>query len=279
MSSKRPQLSHRSAMGQIFTDPGKRMTEEEDRARWDAMSNIVADRMKDFTRPYVNILAGETPGRHTEIGSGTFVDRAGVQLLTCEHVARLNPSAYFLDDLGSLELQPGTWRTDAAANRDVAIAPMPAAEWSKASTRAQPLPMSKFAQRHAPFEYELFFFRGIAGENADYVGSFGVNAIISGYCSQEKPGTGDDQIFEILWCPNKTSITPGTSDAARARVKYDNPAGFSGSLVWNTRFVEIGCNFDRWHPEEAVVTGFLRRFDKNTNTLLVWRVEQLHRWL
>ena len=79
--------------------------------------------------------------------------------------------------------------------------------------------------------------------------------------------------------PEETWITSGTSDEVRCRVKYNNPAGFSGSLVWNTRFVELGCDFQKWCPNEAVVTGLLRRFDEDTNTLLVWRVEHLHGWL
>jgi len=108
---------------------------------------------------------------------------------------------------------------------------------------------------------------------------FGVDAIISGYCSQEKLETSDDQIFEILWCPEEASITSGTSDDVRARFKYNDPAGFSGSLVWNTRFLELKCDFQKWNPSEAVVTGLLRRFDEDTNTLLVWRVEHLHAWL
>jgi hypothetical protein len=105
------------------------MTEEEVKARWKAMCNVVTDRMKCFTRPYVNILAGGTVGMYTDIGTGTFIERDEVQLITCEHVARLNPSAYFLDEGGSLQLQPGTWRTETDTSKDVALASLPAEEW------------------------------------------------------------------------------------------------------------------------------------------------------
>jgi hypothetical protein len=67
--------------------------------------------------------------------------------------------------------------------------------------------------------------------------------------------------------------------ASKERVRYDDPEGFSGSLVWNTRFVELGCDLSAWRPHEAVVTGLLRRWDTSTRTLLTWRVEHLLAWL
>ncbi|TGQ89968.1 hypothetical protein EN851_20240 [Mesorhizobium sp. M8A.F.Ca.ET.208.01.1.1] len=254
------------------------LTEEERNAKWQAMCDAVTDRMKVFTRPYVCILAGGTLGEATEIGTGTFIDSCGVELLTCEHVAQFNPTAIYVDANGSSKLDPGAWRSESNPNRDVALAPVPATKWSDISTSARALPMSKFAPLHAPVEHEVLFFRGVAGENA-YISNFGADAILTGYCSQEEIGTGDADIFEIMWEPPNTIVTAGTSDEVRARVKYDNPAGFSGSLVWNTRFVELGCDLRRWSPNQAVVTGLLRRFDSTSKTLLAWRVEHLRGWL
>ena len=250
------------------------MTEEEQRVQWDLICSLVADRMRVFTRPYVNILAGDV-----DLGTGTFLEKDGLHVITCEHVARLDPAAFYLDGNGSTKLQPGTWRLEPDASKDVAIAPVSDQEWRNVSKTARPLSVSRFAQRHAPVKDELLFFRGIAGENTKYVGHLGVDAIISGYCSQEKYNTGDGQIFEILWEPNKTKISLGTDSGIRDRVLYGNSAGFSGSLVWNTRFVELGCDLSRWSPEQAVVTGLLRRYDETTKTLLVWRIEHLNAWL
>ena len=256
------------------------MTEEQNRARWAAMSGLVADRMKVFTRPYVNILAGGN-GIHTEVGTGTFIENGQVQIITCEHVARLDPRAYTLNasDGTSVQLECGPWRADRNINRDIALSTLEDQEWDKARADSRPLPMSKFAQRHEAVPYELLFFRGIAGKNADYVGSFGVDAIITGYISREEKDSGDNNIFEMLWSPGETVLSPGTDEEVKRRVKYDDPAGFSGSLVWNTRFVEKGCDVNAWCPQDAVVTGLLRRFDPDTQTLLVWRIEHLNEWL
>jgi hypothetical protein len=241
------------------------------------MCNVVADRMKVFTRPYVTILASAA-GKPTDIGTGTFIEKGGVQLLSCQHVAIFNPTAFYIDDGGTSQLEPGIWCMEPNPNKDVAVALVSPEEWSHLSGSARPLPMSRFAQRHSTAEHELLFFRGIAGENA-YISAFGTDVILSGYCSQEKEHTGDENIFEILWGGSETAVTAGTDNGVQGRVKYDDPAGFSGSLVWNTRFVDLGCDFSKWSPDKARVTGLLRRYDPNTDTLLVWRVEHLHEWL
>lgn len=140
------------------------------------------------------------------------------------------------------------------------------------------MPRSLFATKHAPVEKELLFFRGLAGENARL--AFGVfDRALTGYCSQEVPNGGDGQIFEILWSPPNTTITAGTDTRVRSTIRYNDAQGYSGSLVWNTRFVEMGCDSNKWSPEVAQVTGLLRRWDTTTASLLAWRVEHLLAWL
>lgn len=102
----------------------------------------------------------------------------------------------------------------------------------------------------------------------------------SGYCSQEKmTDRPDPQCFEIFWEPANAQFSVGTSADAKAQVRFDDPAGFSGSLVWNTRYLEVTNAGKSWSPEDAVVTGMLRRYDPDTNTLLALRVEQRTDWL
>ena len=162
---------------------------------------------------------------------------------------------------------------------DAALAALSDAAWHAVPHQAVTVPLRRFATKHQPSEQaELLFLRGFAGENADY--GFGVHQTNgSGYCSQEKAGLGDAQIFEVFWEPENTAYSHGTSAEDRANVKFEDARGLSGSLVWNTRFVEVTNNGGTWSPEDAVVTGLLRRWDKDTKTLLVWRVEHLNAWL
>jgi hypothetical protein len=247
------------------------MTKEE----WISKCDAVTDLMKVYTRPYVAILAS-CAGKPTEIGTGTFIENAGVNILTCAHVAKFNPSAYCGG--GQTEVRPGIWCADPVDSIDTAFAPLGDSEWALIAEDARPLSMSKFATLHHAVPREVFFFRGIADQNAN-LSAFGADVIFTGYNSQEKPDTGDEYIFEMLWCPKNATVTSGTDIEVGSRFRYNNPAGFSGSLVWNTRFVELGCDLSRWRPEEAVITGLLRRYDPDTKTLLVWRVEHLLKWL
>lgn len=242
-------------------------------AIWEFCKQNVTDRMKVITRPHVAIMAG------TKIGTGTFIEKDGVKVLTCAHVADCQPHAHYVDDGGSTEIQPGIWCADPGPAVDAAFAPIDAGQWSKIASTAQPVSMSRFAARHDPVPDELLFFRGIAGENVAYISGLGADVILTGYCSQEIRQSGDANVFEMFWEAGKTTVTQGTDHEVRDRVKYDDPAGFSGSLVWNTRFVESGCDLGTWSPNDAVVTGLLRRYDVDAGSLLAWRVEHLLKWL
>lgn len=247
------------------------------KGQWDAYSKFITDAMKVFTRPFVTPLVSGDAGTPPRIGTGTYIQRQQIELLTCEHVAKHSPIYHQFFECSDLLLYDSTWRMDSHAI-DAAVGPIDSATLHSQRS-AMPVPISKFGSQHQPVENELLFFRGLAGENA-YVGFSGLDKIITGYCSQEKkPYAQDSESFEILWNPQKISVWSGTDQETRERLKHDNPGGFSGSLVWNTRFVELGCNQDGWRPDDAIVTGLLRRWDTNSGTLLAWRVEHLLKWL
>jgi hypothetical protein len=166
-------------------DGRRDLNQKKARALWSFLNSNVADRMKVFTRPFVPIMAG------SKIGTGTFVQMEGVKVLTCEHVAECLPHAHHIDHDGSAEVKPGIWCVEPNIEVDAAFAPIEANEWSRISSGAQALPMSKFASRHSPVPYELLFFRGIAGENVGYISGLGADVILAGYCSQEKENSGN----------------------------------------------------------------------------------------
>lgn len=252
------------------------MTDDDANARWLVSCNTITDQMKEFTRPYVTMLVSP-PGQKPEIGTGTFIEHGGPGVLTCKHVADFDPSALFKDEHGTIDLSLSGWRAE--RRFDVAHSAISESEWVKCRGRTALLPMAKFADTSSCAASELLFFRGIAGENVRYLGVDDSAVTLSGYCSQEKPGTGDGQIFEMLWVPGTATVTFGTAEEARAVIKQEYPQGFSGSLVWNTQFVERGCDLSTWTPDDAVVIGMLRHYDKDTNTLLAWRVEHIRAWL
>lgn len=252
------------------------------RSQWDLTVNNVTDQMKTFTRPFVTPLVHEPLQGDPIFGSGTYVDLPmqkahGRRLITCEHVVRHQPQQHRPFECDPLRELIGAVCSDRDP-RDVATVTVADPVWYRDPHQGSALPFGKFATRHAPVPHEVLFFRGLAGENA-YLGFGNLDAIVTGYSGQEKPGSGNSEIFEIEWEPTGTKITTGTTSSIAKRVKFDDPSGFSGSLVWNTRFVELGSNLQRWSPADAVVTGLLRRWDTQSKTLLVWRVEHLRSWL
>lgn len=128
--------------------------------------------------------------------------------------------------------------------------------------------------QHQIYQYEeLLFFYGYSGENSHY--GFDVHETNgSGYITQQKQGaTLDLSVIELLWPNGQQDWSERTTVKARQQMKFDDPAGFSGSLVWNTRFLETGADLTRWTPEQAVVTAVLKRFVPQDYTLLALPIE------
>lgn len=246
---------------------------------WMQICSRVTDEMRAFTHPFVTPLAIETEDDVRLTGSGSFAEHNGTRiLLTCQHVAQYQPVNYRFFHCDEVFRHSGIWCMTPPPT-DVACARMTEAAWNAAAHEAKSIPLVKFAMKHAPCrKEELLFFRGFSGENEHY--GFGVHLTNgTGYCSQERENSRDDQTFEIFWDAQHSKFSDGTTPDARANIQYDNPRGFSGSLVWNTRFLEVSAGGKTWTPEEAVVTGMLQRWDDKAKTLLVWRVEHLLAWL
>lgn len=247
--------------------------------QWREICDQVTNSMLVYTRPFVTPLGTETDRTVRLVGTGSYVCRHKYRLLlTCEHVAIEQPMHYRFNGSDDVFEHRGSWTMDKHPV-DAAFAMLSDPAWQACAHLAQAVPYSRFAQKHAPCnQAELLFFRGYAGENAHY--AFGVHQTNgTGYCTQEKANTGDEEIFELFWEPDKTQISSQTLSEASAEMKFEVAGGFSGSLVWNTRYLEVSGQGQQWSPEDAVVTGLLRRWDEDTKTLLVWRVEHLRSWI
>ena len=246
---------------------------------WDRIKEQVNDAMLVHTRPFATALARGTDTGVSLEGSGSYVGMEGRRLLlTCAHVAVLGPLDYRFHGSDEVYGYRGPWTMEPHPV-DIAFAPVGNGAWTAHPHGAAAIPYERFAAKHQICEQaELLFFRGFARENAVY--GFGVHeANATGYCSQEKMDSGDASIFEMFWDPKETRFTAATSAEARAAIRFDNPHGFSGSLAWNTRYLETLAAGRTWSPEKAVVTGLVRRWDTATKTLLVHRIEHVRAWL
>lgn len=212
-------------------------------------------------------------------GSGNYVvwSEGRPIVLTCEHVARTQPIDYRFAGSTDVFRHPGPWSSERFPI-DASYATLSRSQWEATNHESECVGKARFAQRHSMVDpAELLFLRGYAGENAHYFEVHQANA--SCYCSQEKANSGDDTHFDLIWEPEHTQVTDGTSAEARADVRFEDPQGISGALVWNTRYLEATRSGREWTPNDAVVTGMAHRWDQKAQTLVVLRVEHLRRWL
>ena len=256
------------------------MTEDE----WKKFQSDVTDKMKTYVKKFVTPLRCEDTNTVRLLGTGSYVlfEKQRI-LLTCEHVvseAKGHPIDAGFSGLDTLyRVQNDAWQAEPHP-KDIAYTATADTAWQKHPHKGEEIPEEKFSDRHMVSENaELLFLYGFAGENAQF--AFEVhNANGSGYCTQEVKNSGNHEIFEVFWEPEKIQWSDLTETTAKKNMKHNDPAGFSGALVWNTRFLEMRAKGKKWTPDCAQVTGLVRRWDhKDAKTLLVWRIEHVKAWL
>jgi hypothetical protein len=206
-------------------------------SEWKKICNNVTDAMVNHTRPFVTPLSTSDNENVRLVGSGSYVKVGNHRiLLTCEHVARVTPMEYRFNGSDSV-FRHSRSITMEKFPIDAAFATISDVAWNKEQHKGMEIPYEKFSLNHRVADRsELLFFRGYAGENARY--GFDIHETNgSGYCSQEKVVCEPDQrMFEIFWEHEKIEFTESTPQENRANIKHEDPHGFSGSLVWNTRY-------------------------------------------
>jgi len=247
--------------------------------KWLSQCSQVTEEMKVYTRPYITPLSTEDPQGVRHVGTGSFLCWNGATtLLTCEHVVSEGPLNFSF--FGSDNVFPISRAFIEEKSLDAAIVQVSDTLWKVCEHSAKIVPATQVAARHQPSRAEeLFFFHGFAGENS-YYGFETLISNASAYVTQQSADAiYDERIFELLWEPQKTILTEPTNELVRKLMKFADPGGFSGSLVWNTRYLEVTSSGGHWTPECAVVSGLLKRWDTQTKTLLVLRVEHLRHWI
>jgi hypothetical protein len=243
------------------------MTKEE----WKKICDSVTEEMRCHTRPFVTPLIN----KKNLVGSGNYVllDNEA-HIMTCQHVAVHGSMDYRFHGSDKTFSNHGKWYV-VSPPVDFALASLEHDQLDSPDHFAKGVPYERFAQKHELFDcFEIIVFRGYSLENSSSLGGISeTNG--SAYCSQEKKDTGNTEYFEIFWDPENTQYTDATTCEQKERVKFQNPKGFSGSLVWNTRYREVTSNGRKWTPQDAVVTGIVHRWDCSTKTLLVYRVEHI----
>jgi len=248
-----------------------------DRSQWDDLCREVVVQMTEHVKYFVTPISkviNDDFGEHLASGSFLEVDDSKY-LVTNEHVGQkiqLTPLAHqFLNSESVIRVTNPFCAS--AYPVDVAISKIEERAWNICPHDAKAIPLERFAYKHQPLEGEVLFLIGYSGERSGFC--FG-NLISPGTpCSVQQvdfpPDIGDPGFhFAIGYKPDLAISVDGTSRG------FPTPPGLSGSLVWNTRFVECVKMKKKWLPDEAQVTGIVWGCPSSDACLLATKVEHLN---
>lgn len=234
-------------------------------------------------------------------GTGAFIELDGERfVLTCEHVAK-----FILE--GSLCISfNGTHEAFTLANpvsalldpADIAITGISQNDWNSRAHDSKCIQIDQFATRHAPVDGEWMYLTGYPGalahtwppmpnsENPEQEPEPGQQhfTALSIMCqlqsdfeevlSNERPTPLPDMHFLLPYSPEHAEFKSGGGNKPLPLAP-----GLSGSLVWNTRFIEITSSGETWQPEHARITGIVWGGSSKAGVLVATPVEYIRKLL
>ena len=226
---------------------------EEWNAHCHRVTRAMADHASRFSTPISIAMNDGRIGKH--LGTGSYHDILGTKvLLTCQHVLTFldnNQLAHKLQGHDRYISVGGTfgdigWPIDAAAALIVG--------WDSIRHQSEALPLARIDMAHRAGANELLFVHGYASENAQFIVDE-LRTDGTAYLAREAALPGNEDVdarfhFGIEYRRD------AAVEAFGGRGLPD-PHAMSGSLVWNTRFVECALAGREWTPNEAIVTGLL----------------------
>lgn len=258
------------------------MLSREEQVVYEHILGEMARHVHQFITPISKILSQD---RGRAAGSGTYVLINGaIYLLTNEHVAKEmleNGIAHLPrhDDNYRRLVQPMAVLDFPI---DVGLARIDSASWGGATQKS--LSVDRFDDKYCPVDGEVLFICGYPG--------YARRAVAEGEIRQPR-----ETQFDWLSIPAVPILTYPVNDPERfpwsldrryhVVVNYEglahrsgkglhetpDPMGFSGSLLWDTKF--FACGGDNWTPSMARVCGQIQRWDDERGLLAATRVEWL----
>lgn len=244
---------------------------------WDKTTLFVLSELREhlcyFVTPISRVVDHDYGEHH---GSGSYLKlNKSIFLITNEHVAReikMSSLAHqFVNSEDVFKLTNNFVVEEYPI--DVAISSINSKIWINYHKDSLAIPIDRFALKHEPVDGELLFIIGYSGDGSRFL----FNTLFTNgvpYMTQltDVPDDFGD--------PNYHFALEYRPDRA---IQFDNdsrglplPPGFSGSLVWNSRFVECMKNDKEWSPQEACVTGIVWGWPSSNACLLATKIEHLN---
>ena len=250
------------------------------KAGWDETCRTITKEMcahvAPFSTPIAISLNNETVGK--QLGTGSYHDLFGRKLiLSCEHVlsyAKTNFLAHRL--LGRERLvRVAGFHAEAPHPVDAAIVTVEPLAWEELAGDSRAVTQDRFAPFHAPTPYELLFTRGYASENSQFVHDT-LTTGATGYLARQASLPQHSDVIEQFHFA--LEYRRDAAVQAFGERGLPDPESMSGSLVWNTRFVEVSLQGKAWTPADAVVTGLLWSWPDESR-IVATRIEYVRSFL
>jgi len=251
-------------------------TEEE----WGAAAADVAREMDDYAPRFCTAISKHLGDHGEPWGTGSFLKLDGrIFILTNEHVVNVrSPTQLLLYQLRDQEdVHPILG--DHLCFRwplDTALLPVEPSAWDTSGHGSKAITTDMIAVTHEPVPTELLMFAGFSGERS----KFHFNTLITRWTSstaREVPLPKGERLkpqfhFALDYRPDSAMNVVGTHGLPR-------PPGFSGSAVWNTRFVESRMAGEPWTPEWARVTGLVWGWPSSIGCIVATRSKYVRSFL
>ncbi len=265
------------------------MTREE----WEYLCASVKDHMVAHLQQFLTpISMSEEAGSGVAWGSGGYLEaNEGTWLITASHVFSDAPSGARLahlpvpgDDYVAITDPPelAKWPVDAAAER---IAPIPASSNTKA------VPKDLLSDCYSAVDGELLFWVGFPGyklERHDPIlpdrrrstlfgelPTLGLPMLSQALQGEDPQHAAFDRDQHVaIHYPSAAKRAPEEPATA-----LPHPKGMSGSLLWNTRFVEATSAGLEWSPASANVCGVIWAALDSPEVVLATKIEFVRKGL
>ena len=244
------------------------------------LGNIGVALRKRAERHLTPILYLTTDNAAEMLGTGFyFNDGKANHLLTCEHVTREGASRQLLLLFEGQEQTVFGPRSDTSQlPEDLSLAAIEEEVWSlNVGGTSSGLTIDDISSAHCPVEGELLFFLGVPGYGSTHIAHWSMTfANAHPAILPEVPSLDCDPqfVFRLPYRPWEMEDVQGGRDEMPP-----DPHGFSGSLVWNTRYMEVTRQGGDWTPDAAQVTGMIQRWDSARAELMCCKCETIRAFI
>lgn len=242
------------------------------KADWKTSSPKVLKEMTEYVGKFQTPLSIMSSGRTQLIGTGSFIKIIdSIFIVTNAHVIKsfseYNPPCYQLTG----KSMPSRFQGKIGGNNDIDIAILHVnpEEWNTDHS-SRFLDIGMISLKHDPQQSEMLVFSGWSEQDTVFlVNRFQITgtSLLSIDVTNERTSTYDLEYgFDIAY--NSNLFQYSSSNGI-----IPNPHGFSGSVVWNTGYIQSRILGIPWNVNHARVTGLLYLWRKEDNCLVAIRSE------